>query len=270
MNYVSSHVTSPDQGIIGRLGSKGTGGGEPCLVIPFRDRRVGAIKMAHKALDNALEKLFAELDEQESPKIHEMSHALFEKRSEILSPTLQGMVESVAESLENQPTATCPKCGQTLGYKRKDTKSILDWYHCAENVHKVVEAQFGQEPEGVAWARGLLKRIKRGWLKGVDKTLREMTPRTHSANDKIQNLIEYFKVHGKRMDYSGAKKEGLPIGSGGIESANKFISHKRLKLSGAWWLEGNGNNMLRIRCALYNGTFPEVLKNYLTLKRGHH
>jgi len=41
-----------------------------------------------------------------------------------------------------------------------------------------------------------------------------------------------------------------------------LICHVRLKRSGAWWLEGNGNAMLRIRCAIYNGTFPQVFADY--------
>ena len=45
------------------------------------------------------------------------------------------------------------------------------------------------------------------------------------------------------------------MGSGGIESANKFICHVRLKRSGAWWYERTSNQMLALRCAKYNGTF---------------
>ena len=33
--------------------------------------------------------------------------------------------------------------------------------------------------------------------------------------------------------------------------------------SGAWWLEANGNAMLRIRCALYNGTFERIFSDYM-------
>jgi hypothetical protein len=42
------------------------------------------------------------------------------------------------------------------------------------------------------------------------------------------------------------------LGSGGIESSNKFICHVRLKRSGAWWYEANSNHMLALRCAKYN------------------
>jgi hypothetical protein len=40
-----------------------------------------------------------------------------------------------------------------------------------------------------------------------------------------------------------------------------------LKRSGAWWLEENGNTMLRLRCALYNDTFDTVLNSYIAKKR---
>jgi hypothetical protein len=40
-------------------------------------------------------------------------------------------------------------------------------------------------------------------------------------------------------------------------------AHVRLKRSGAWWLEANGNAMLRIRCALYNGTFNQIFADYM-------
>ncbi len=64
------------------------------------------------------------------------------------------------------------------------------------------------------------------------------------------------------VGYDELRRRGLPRGSGGIESSNKLICHVRLKRSGAWWLEGNGNAMLRIRCAIYNGTFPQVFADY--------
>jgi hypothetical protein len=63
----------------------------------------------------------------------------------------------------------------------------------------------------------------------------------------------------RKIPYCSDRKCGYPIGSGGLESAHKFISHTRLKRSGAWWIKENGNAMHRIRCALYNGTFSPVI-----------
>jgi len=78
-------------------------------------------------------------------------------------------------------------------------------------------------------------------------------------------LIIYLENQNNRLGYDDCKAQGMPIGSGGIESANKFIGHVRLKRSGAWWVIENGNGMLRLRCALYNGTFQRVFDNYVKL-----
>jgi hypothetical protein len=46
------------------------------------------------------------------------------------------------------------------------------------------------------------------------------------------------------------------------KSRTQFICHTRLKRPGAWWLIDNGNAMLRVRCAIYNGTFDRVFQHY--------
>lgn len=64
--------------------------------------------------------------------------------------------------------------------------------------------------------------------------VRRMSPIDDKAEEAIANLIGYL---GKRLDqlnYGSARRAGVSIVSGGIESANKFICHTRLKLSGAW------------------------------------
>ena len=68
---------------------------------------------------------------------------------------------------------------------------------------------------------------------------------SNSSAEKIGKLITFLYNQRDRFGYNDFKEEGLPIGSGGIESANKYINHARLKRSGACWITENGNNMLR-------------------------
>ena len=44
----------------------------------------------------------------------------------------------------------------------------------------------------------------------------------------------------------------LPIGSGKIESAHRYVLQKRLKLTGAWWTVENANDMLALRIIRVN------------------
>jgi hypothetical protein len=77
-----------------------------------------------------------------------------------------------------------------------------------------------------------------------------------------RTLLNYLPNHREKMDYGTARRGGYHIGSGAIESANKFISHVRLKRSGAWWYETNANNILKLRCAKYNKTYDKIMELY--------
>ena len=78
----------------------------------------------------------------------------------------------------------------------------------------------------------------------------------------IDNCWVYLNAHRGRTYYGKYRRGGYPLGSGGMESSNKFICHVRLKRSGAWWYEVNSNQMLALRCAKYNGTFDQVFARY--------
>lgn len=83
-----------------------------------------------------------------------------------------------------------------------------------------------------------------------------------AAAQALANCSEYLEAHRGRTLYRKFRQGGYPLGSGGIESANKFICHVRLKRSGAWWYELNSNQMLALRCAKYNGTFDQVFARH--------
>jgi Uncharacterised protein family (UPF0236) len=140
---------------------------------------------------------------------------------------------------------------------------ILDYYHCCEHLHKVAGLQYGDQPERQhEWCEAAVARLFWGEVHGVIWGLQRMKPRDAQAAGEIDKLIRYLQRHQERVDYRFARKGGYPMGSGGIESANKCICHVRLKRSGAWWYVENANQMLALRCAKYNGTFDWVFEAY--------
>ena len=56
-----------------------------------------------------------------------------------------------------------------------------------------------------------------------------------------------------QFDYQAAIQAGLPIGSGEVESAHRYVIQKRLKLPGAWWTPENAQAMLNLRVTRANG-----------------
>ena len=140
---------------------------------------------------------------------------------------------------------------------------ILDYYHCAEHVHRLAAVQYGEQPEqALEWVEATMARLFAGEVDGVLWGLQRLRPASDSAAVEIADLSGYLQNNRDRLNYRAQRHAGYPLGSGGIESAHKFICQVRLKRSGAWWYVSNSNHMLALRCAKYNGTFERVFTRY--------
>lgn len=140
---------------------------------------------------------------------------------------------------------------------------VLDYYHCSGHLYKVAVVQFSDNPERqTEWMEATVTRLFCGEVHTVIAGLQRIEAKDAQAAEEIRKLIEYLTNNQERVDYGFARKGGYPIGSGGIESAHKFIGHVRLKRSGAWWYVEKANGMLALRCAKYNGTFDRVFEAY--------
>jgi Uncharacterised protein family (UPF0236) len=140
---------------------------------------------------------------------------------------------------------------------------ILDYYHCREHVHKVGALQFAEDAvQAQEWVEAMMARLFWGSVDWAIEGLQALQPRDPQAAEEIRKLIGFLRNSAERLHYRRARKGGYPIGSGGIEAANKSISHVRLKRSGAWWYLKQANHMLALRCAIYNGTFERVFEAY--------
>lgn len=149
-----------------------------------------------------------------------------------------------------------------------DAKEILDYYHCAEHLHELAHAQYGKgSNKAREWVEATLVRLFHNQVKAVMSGLKRMKAKTDEAAGAITSLWNYLEEHQKRVDYGAARRGGYHIGSGAIESANKFIGHVRLKRSGAWWYRSFANNILKLRCAKYNGTYDRIIEKYKEKKR---
>ena len=141
-------------------------------------------------------------------------------------------------------------------------RQVLDYYHCAERVYKVAVAQYGQTLKAVEWTEATLTRLYHGEAGQVIGGLKRMATNSDESAHTVEKLMDYLGEHRHRTTYQKLRRGGYPLGSGGIESANKFICHVRLKRSGAWWYIDSSNRMLALRCAKYNGTFDRVFERY--------
>jgi hypothetical protein len=147
-------------------------------------------------------------------------------------------------------------------------KEILDFYHCSEYIHDLANAQYGKgNRKAQEWVEATFARLFHNQVTDVIRGIKRMEPKSAEAKKKTNDVVRYLSNHRAKVDYGSAKRGGYHIGSGAIESANKFIAHVRLKRSGAWWYITNANNILKLRCAKYNGTYDRIIHKYRELDR---
>lgn len=140
-------------------------------------------------------------------------------------------------------------------------RQILDYYHCAEHLEDFVKIRFKDSALGKKWLKDTKARLFANDAKLVLSGLRRMQLEGDAAKER-DSLYSYFSNNLHRLDYGKARRGGYPIGSGAIESANKFIGHVRLKRSGAWWKVDEANHVLKLRCARYNEQYDRMFAEY--------
>jgi hypothetical protein len=142
-------------------------------------------------------------------------------------------------------------------------RQVMDYYHCSEYLHAVAAAQYGKKSEQAReWVYATLVRLSLNEENQVIGGLKRMKPASPEAAKSIDNAIVHLTKHSNRLNYASAKRGGYHIGSGAMESANKMICHGRLKRTGAWWYPSCANDILKLRCAKYNGTYDRVMELY--------
>lgn len=143
-----------------------------------------------------------------------------------------------------------------------DAKKVLDYYHCSEYLHDLANAQYGKNSQKAReWVEATLTRLFLNKADNIIAGIKRMKSKSDAAKEQIEKTVRYLSERLEMINYGSLKRGGYHIGSGGIESSNKFISNVRLKRSGAWWYPTKANNMLKLRCAKYNKTFDRIMEN---------
>jgi hypothetical protein len=135
---------------------------------------------------------------------------------------------------------------------------VIDFYHAVEHLSKVAELnKKWSSAQRRRWVKQQRKRLLEGEVAAVIKAVEEICGERKSQ--AAVRELEYFRKHQPRMQYAIFKKEGLPIGSGAVESAIRRVINLRLKGAGIFWKRENAEMMLLMR-SYYKAGRWEMLK----------
>ena len=79
-----------------------------------------------------------------------------------------------------------------------------------------------------------------------------------TARDTVRTVSAYLQRHREHIDYATYKELGLPLGSGMVESACKWLIQQRFQGVGMRWSEDGFNHLLHLRLAWVNGRFDDL------------
>ena len=134
---------------------------------------------------------------------------------------------------------------------------LIDFFHLCEYLSEAADVIAGKDKE--AWMEE-----KKDWLKDnrwadVLKSLQPYVEGETVPDDDapVRACYRYIANRTKLLDYKGALAAGLPIGSGEVESAHRYVIQIRLKIAGAWWKVENAANMLALRVLRTNGDWEK-------------
>ena len=127
---------------------------------------------------------------------------------------------------------------------------VSDYYHAAEHLADVAAACFPDPTAATAWLDARKGELLTLGPLPVLAAFDRLTPPTPDAADTRRRERAYFASRVDRMDYPSLRLDGLPIGSGAIESAADHVVQRRMKRAGMRWSDTGGDAMLALRARL--------------------
>ena len=130
---------------------------------------------------------------------------------------------------------------------------LVDFSHLCEYLAAAAQGCGG--PDKQAWLQQHQQLMKENRSDQVLDDLAPYLERGTASGSATPVLACYRYIDNRpgQFDYQRALAASLPIGSGEIESAHRYVIQERLKRAGAWWRLDNADKMLALRVLRANG-----------------
>jgi hypothetical protein len=129
---------------------------------------------------------------------------------------------------------------------------LVDFYHVCEYLADAATTIAPAQTK--AWINIQKHRLKHNALNDLlsELALSAEPGAIADPDAPVRAACRYFTNRPGQFDYAKAIAAELPIGSGEVESAHRYVIQARLKIAGAWWKTDNATNMLSMRALRAN------------------
>jgi hypothetical protein len=138
---------------------------------------------------------------------------------------------------------------------------LIDFYHLCEYLSAAAPHCSAHDEHH--WLKQQKESMKKSDYKAVLLALKPYVELKTVEENKapVRACYRYINNRPKQLDYQLAQEQGLPIGSGEVESAHRYVIQKRLKIAGAWWSIDCAKSMLSLRVMRANNLWNQYWKN---------
>jgi hypothetical protein len=137
---------------------------------------------------------------------------------------------------------------------------LIDFYHLCEYLCAAAPHCGPDNPE--VWLKIQKESMKLSEYQSVLAQLRPHLEAKHveDLEAPVRACFRYIRNRPEQLNYKAAIDQELPIGSGEVESAHRYVLQSRLKLAGAWWEITNAKAMINLRTCRANDLWDEYWK----------
>lgn len=140
---------------------------------------------------------------------------------------------------------------------------ILDWYHAVEHLWITAHKLFGEDNKAKCeeWVLPLKQLLWEGKVTEILDIIKEQGFKRKKNQTPLWELHGYYLSNHDNMRYAEYREKGYYIGSGAIESANKYIVANRLKMAGMRWSTKRANALIWLRCKYFEDQWDNFWEN---------
>lgn len=196
--------------------------------------------------------------------------------SEDVASLIEGLRDDVNALLERRPdlhvSLICDGAAEmwnVLGKQlneaelKRPVERLVDLWHLLEKVGKALRERFdGQRASAELhrWKMRLLNRSE-AWRKLLAEVRSWGLDRGAGRECVVHDAVTFLANQGEagRLDYTRAREQGRPVGSGVVEATCKSLFNVRLKRGGARWREARAGRLIRLRALALSGRWAPAM-----------
>lgn len=135
---------------------------------------------------------------------------------------------------------------------------IIDLYHAREHYWNVARIAYANDGDRLKqWTNKRREELDRGRVDLVVKAMERLNVANETDAETVSREINYFTSNESRMRYADFKKRGFFVGSGVMEAGCRSVIGQRLKQSGMRWSVKGANNIIALRCCIFNNRWED-------------